>query len=384
MGNDSTHGDLSATDRWLDDPAPDGEGGMLGLSVAWSLAEPDRVGQVVMVPDGSTIEIGRGEDMARFGVFRPGGVQPGPALTGRMLSRRQLVVTARTGQLDVRNSGSCALLAGGVRVAQATLDVGDVIELDRQLVLVAIRRFPIPEPLTALPLGAPDANGLVGESAAMWRVRAQVAFLARRHEPVLITGPSGTGKELAARAIHDRSSRTRGPWVARNAATLPATLIDAELFGNARNYPNAGMPDRPGLVGAAHEGSLFLDEIGELPEALQAHLLRVIDRDGTYQRLGEARERRSNFRFLAATNRDPGALKHDFVSRLTLSLALPGLDERREDIPLLVAHLLSSARDDPDTAERLFDGAHARMTPSFVVALLRHRYTTHVRELEQL
>ena len=117
----------------------------------------------------------------------------------------------------------------------------------------------------------------------------------------MLLGETGTGKELAARAVHRFSTRADRPLVARNAATMPAGLIDAELFGNARNYPNPGMAERPGLVGQADGGFLFLDEIGELPSELQAHLLRVLDAGGEYQRLGESRVRRSDFRLLAAT-----------------------------------------------------------------------------------
>src|SRR6185503_16398678 len=117
----------------------------------------------------------------------------------------------------------------------------------------------------------------------------------------------------AARALHELSPRAERRLVSRNAATLPSGLMDAELFGNAKNYPNPGMAERAGLIGEANGGTLFLDEIGELPAELQAHLLRVLDGDGEYQRLGDAQQRRSDFRLVAATNRDPSSLKHDFL-----------------------------------------------------------------------
>jgi transcriptional regulator with GAF, ATPase, and Fis domain len=97
---------------------------------------------------------------------------------------------------------------------------------------------------------------------------------------VLLLGESGAGKELAARAIHGLGDRRARPLVARNAATMPETLIGAELFGNVKNFPNPGMPERPGLIGEADRSTLFLDEIGDLPEACQVHLLRVLDDGG--------------------------------------------------------------------------------------------------------
>jgi transcriptional regulator with GAF, ATPase, and Fis domain len=155
------------------------------------------------------------------------------------------------------------------------------VNLDDQLVLLATMRprAPYLRATTAPPFsfGAPDPHGVVGESPAIWRLREALAFVARRAEHVLVTGPSGVGKELIARAVHDLSARAKKAFVSRNAATLPSGIIDAELFGNAKNYPNAGMPERAGLVGDAHGGTLFLDEIGELSTELSSHLLRLLD-----------------------------------------------------------------------------------------------------------
>src|SRR4029077_9274313 len=127
---------------------------------------------------------------------------------------------------------------------------------------------------------------------------------------VVIAGQSGSGKELVAQAIHALSGRADRRLVSRSAATLPEALIDAELFGNAKNYPNPGMVERSGLIGEAHGSTLFLDELGELPHAAQAHLLRVLD-GGEYQRLGEAQARVSDFRLVVATNRILSSLKPD-------------------------------------------------------------------------
>jgi DNA-binding NtrC family response regulator len=160
------------------------------------------------------------------------------------------------------------------------------------------------------------------------------------------------------------------------------------LFGNLKNYPNPGMADRLGLVGQADGGYLFLDEIGELAPELQSHLLRVLDAGGEYQRLGESATRRSDFRLLAATNRDPADLRGDLVARLTVKVELPPLSERREDIPLLIHHLVGRvAAGSPDLAERFIENtpegvALAKVDAKLVEALIRRDYPGNVRELE--
>jgi two-component system nitrogen regulation response regulator GlnG/two-component system response regulator HydG len=231
-------------------------------------------------------------------------------------------------------------------------------------------------------------RGIVGESAAVWALRRDIEEAARRPRHTLILGPSGAGKELVARAIHGASERRGEPMVARNAAAIPEGLVDAELFGNMKGYPNPGMPERAGLIGQANGTTLFLDEIGELPPSLQAHLLRVLD-EGEYHRLGETTTRRSNFRLIGATNRPPSALKHDVLARFEQRITVPGLGERREDIPLIITHLLRAhAYDDERVAERFFPGpprhTQPRLRCALVEALVRHPYTTHVRELNAL
>jgi DNA-binding NtrC family response regulator len=269
------------------------------------------------------------------------------------------------------------------------------LTLRNTLILTVVRRAAPSSALggtaqaQAFVFGEPDPHGIVGEGAAAWKLRAELAFAARTDHHVLLRGPSGVGKELAARTVHAMSSRAGRPLIARNAATFPEGLVDAELFGCAKNYPNVGSPERAGLVGEADGSFLFLDEIGELAPAMQAHLLRVLDRGGEYQRLGETRLRRSDLRLIAATNRPLTALKHDFTARFTSRVELPGLEARREDIPLLLRAILRRAARDVSVHDRFFlptdDGAREpRIEPGLIEALLRHPFTHHTRELERI
>jgi hypothetical protein len=378
----------------------DGAGEVIVLAVAWSAEEPGRVGEIAMAPPAGKSEVlGRGEGepgetRARFARQRPGTFEPGPPLAGAGLSRRQLVLTSQNDGVAVESVGRCEMRVNGVRCARAILHAGDTLYLRRQLLLLCVRRVALFPKGRYLPTGSwgefgePDAHGILGESPATWHLRERLAFVAKSATHSLLVGASGTGKELAARAIHTLSGRAAKPFVARNAATLPASLIDAELFGSARNYPNAGMPERPGLVGQADGGTLFLDEIAELPTDQQAHILRVLDTGGEYQRLGEATTRRSDFRLIGATNRAPSALKEDLRARLASLVEVTPLASRREDVPLLVRHLVQRAAvRSPEVAGRFIvrDAAgrpYARVAPGLIEHALRHDWSANTRQLE--
>jgi two-component system nitrogen regulation response regulator GlnG/two-component system response regulator HydG len=384
-------------------PGPDD----LVLVVAWSSGEPSRIGEAARLrADGLPRLLGRGDaaegdDCPRLRFFRerPFALEECGPLGARGISRRHLRLCATPrGAVEFEQLGGGGVLHNGVPRTRGAMAPGDTLALKDQLLLFLVTRPAMDSCGTrftageAGAFGAPDAYGLVGESAAMWRLRNDLAFLASATGHTLVLGPSGVGKELAVRAAHAMAAR-RGasgiagrPFIARSAASFPTTLIDAELFGNVRNFPNPGMSERPGLVGAADGGTLFLDEIGEFPSELQAHLLRVLDRSGEYHRLGEAIPRRSAFRMIAATNRAPESLKSDLAARFALRVRIPDLNERREDIPLLVADLMEDARAcAPDAAARFFGHdaprAYPRLDPSFMDALLRRTYSTHVREL---
>jgi DNA-binding NtrC family response regulator len=380
-----------------DTRAPGGPEHDEGLAVAilWSPSEPQRIGEVAHVTPGAVLVLGRGEttDGGRLAFVRqrPGRCEATPALEGQGISREQLRIREREGTLLVESIGRCPMVVRGEAVTRTLLEPDDMLLLKGQLLLMCVRRAPeLPTlrdyPASAMPaFGAADEHGFLGESPAAWRVRERMAWNAKAGENLLVLGESGAGKEVVARAVHALSARSKKPLVARNAATIPAALMDAELFGNVKGYPNPGMPERPGLIGAADGGTLFLDEIGELPQELQAHLLRVLDSGGEYHRLGEATTRRSDLRLVAATNRDPDELKHDLLARLPLRLTLPGLDERREDIPLLARHLLRRAlAKSPELVGRFMNGDEPRLASSLVEALAGRAYATHVRELDAL
>jgi transcriptional regulator with GAF, ATPase, and Fis domain len=193
-------------------------------------------------------------------------------------------------------------------------------------------------------------GGLIGASTSMRELFAQMSRVARSEAPVLILGETGTGKELAARALHDASARASGPFIIVDCAALAGSLIEGELFGHTRGAFTGAVCARPGSFEAATGGTIFLDEIGELPLGLQPKLLRVLESQ-TVKRLGETDQRPIDVRLLAATNRDlrrmvnVGAFREDLYFRIAvLPLMLPPLRVRKKDIPLLVRHFLAGRR----------------------------------------
>ena len=368
---------------------------MPALVIVWSADEPGRGGEVALLDESSRERVlGRGgEGGARRVSFfrqRPGSLVEQPALTAQGISREQLVLRWTPRGLQVVRRGLPGMRVNGFLTEDAVVEPGDTIEVDRKLLLLYTERAHDMPTLrhgrVEMPFGERDEDGILGESPAAWQLRDELAYARAAVGHVLIMGESGTGKELAARAVHARGRRATKPFVSHNAATFPSGLIDAELFGNARNYPNAGMPERAGLVGEADGGVLFLDEIGELPPELHARLLRVLDAGGEYRRLGEANARRSDFRLVAATNRDPAILKHDLLSRLRVRVTIPSLRDRREDVPLLArAIVLEAAALSSETAGRFVRSISGRpeanTTAALMDGLVRYPYSTNTREI---
>ena len=223
--------------------------------------------------------------------------------------------------------------------------------------------------------------GLVGSSPAMVRTLDLARRVAKVDSTVLITGESGSGKERLARFIHDESARTAGPFLAINCAAVPETLLESELFGHARGSFTGASQDRAGLFEAANGGTLLLDEIGDVPPAMQVKLLRVLQ-EREVRRVGENRTRPINVRVLAATNRDLLADVHgarfrqDLYYRLrVVEVVVPPLRERREDILPLARQLLAGAA-------RRFGKKAPTLVPEAANLLLRYRWPGNVRELE--
>jgi two-component system nitrogen regulation response regulator GlnG/two-component system response regulator HydG len=371
------------------------------LVIAWSLDEPDRVGEAIPVT--RPVCVGRGEALADDPAprvtpkrMRPSETRDSGTIANARVSRLHLTVEPEGDTVvRIRSHGRAPMRINGRTTSEGSAREGDIVELHNAAVFLVVTRPETLQPLRSanapdFAFGHTDSFGITGESPGAWALRDALAFAAATDRHVLLVGESGVGKELAARSIHGLSSRKSAKMVSRNAATVPESLIDAELFGHSKSYPNPGMPERDGLIGEAHLSTLFLDEIGELPESSQVHLLRVLDSDGEYQRLGDSKARRSSFRLIAATNRALDSLKHDFLARFTHRINVPGLGERREDIPLLLGELLGRiARDNPLLADRFFERrrgerAEPKIAPDFVIRLLRHSFTHHVRELDRI
>lgn len=224
-------------------------------------------------------------------------------------------------------------------------------------------------------------QGMIGESQAMQRVFQQINKIAPFDTRVLILGESGTGKELVARALHNLSPRHKAPLISVNCAAIPETLIESELFGHEKGAFTGANTSRNGLVEAANGGSLFLDEIGELPLEAQARLLRVLQ-EGEIRRLGSVESRKVDVRLIAATHRnirtlvDQGKFRLDLYYRLNvIELELPCLAEREDDILLIAESLLKN------TCERLGKPV-ARFSKSAREALVSYSWPGNVRELE--
>ena len=228
-------------------------------------------------------------------------------------------------------------------------------------------------------------EGLIGRAPVMVQLRELLRTVALTSSTVLITGETGTGKELAARAIHDASPRREQRFVAINCSAIPETLLEAELFGHVRGAFTGAVANRQGRLEQAHRGTLFLDEVGTMSPSLQAKLLRVLQ-SREFERVGDSQTVRVDVRILAATNSDlrrmvdDGTFREDLYYRLNvIPVRVPSLRDRRADIPLLAQHFLDQfVRDAVPPRSRVTLGQDAQQ------ALMAFGWPGNVRQLENV
>jgi DNA-binding NtrC family response regulator len=228
-----------------------------------------------------------------------------------------------------------------------------------------------------------ESETIIGGTPVMKEIFERVKQVAPTMGTVLITGPSGTGKELVARAIHHGSRRKAGKLVTVNCTAIPENVIESELFGHVRGAFTGAWKDKKGLVEEAHEGTLFLDEIGDLSPQMQTKLLRLLQ-EGEYKQVGSVITQKADLRFIAATNHDlrediqAKTFREDLYYRLNvIRFKLPELKERKRDIPLLAYHFLSKY-------SKINGKKIDEFSPAAMQALVSYEYPGNVRELENL
>jgi formate hydrogenlyase transcriptional activator len=226
-------------------------------------------------------------------------------------------------------------------------------------------------------------GGMIGSCQELRNVWHSVQMVARTDSAVLIQGETGTGKELLAKAIHEESLRSQGPFVKVNCAAMPAGLLESELFGHERGAYTGAMNQAIGRFERAHKGTLFLDEIGDLPVELQPKLLRALQ-EKEFERLGSSRTTRVDVRFVAATNQDlllmvkERRFRADLFYRLNIfPIVLPPLRDRREDIPALVNHFVGIFADRMNRCVNHIPGEVMKI-------LCEHDWPGNIRELQNL
>ena len=226
-------------------------------------------------------------------------------------------------------------------------------------------------------------QSIIGKSEAMKKVFNIIEKIAPFDTNVLLIGESGTGKELVAKAIHNKSIRVDKPFVAINCASLPAELLESELFGYTKGSFTGAYASKRGLIDEANSGTLFLDEIGEMPQSLQAKLLRFLE-DKKIRPIGSGSEIEVDVRIIAATNKaltellDKGEFREDLYYRLsTFEIRMPSLRERREDIPLLIDHFTK-------VLSGKFQKEIKRIDPAFIDHIMQREFRGNVRELKNI
>ncbi|OYZ99048.1 MAG: sigma-54-dependent Fis family transcriptional regulator [Rhizobiales bacterium 17-65-6] len=369
------------------------------------LKDPDGPGHRIAYAYGLTRE-----EMAR------GRYQPGEGITGRVISDGHLVIVqdidkeplflARAVERARLPEGVVSFIALPIRVDDRTVGalachrirhreraladdvtmlrimttmIGQLLTLNAR-VDAKTRALEERNELLAAELRARRGRyGIIGTSPALLRALGQIEQVSAATASVLLLGESGTGKELFARALHLASPRRDKPFIRVNCAAIPESLFESELFGHERGAFTGAVAARAGWFEQAHQGTIFLDEIGEMPLVLQTKLLRVLQ-EGTVVRLGGTREIKVDMRLVAATNRDlaadvaRGGFREDLFYRLNvIPIHLPALSERREDIPELVMHFLARVNQD--------NQRNVNLTPEALRHLARQPWPGNVRQV---
>ena len=274
------------------------------------------------------------------------------------------------------DSAVSAFSSGAFEYLPKPFDLPKAIELIRRAVDESLRDEVAEEQID-------EAPEMLGQAPAMQDVFRAIGRLAQSQVTVLITGESGSGKELVARALHKHSPRASGPFVAINTAAIPKDLLESELFGHERGAFTGAQTSRRGRFEQAEGGTLFLDEIGDMPFDLQTRLLRVLS-DGHFYRVGGHSAVKANVRVIAATHQDleqrvnEGGFREDVFHRLhVIRLRLPALRERREDVPMLTRHFLQRSAQQLGVEPK-------RITEAAMAQLCQFQFPGNVRQLENV
>ena len=224
---------------------------------------------------------------------------------------------------------------------------------------------------------------MIGNSDAISQIKEMIEKVAATDARVLVTGPNGTGKELVAHWLHEKSERSNGPLIEVNCAAIPAELIESELFGHVKGAFTSANKDRAGKFEAANGGTIFLDEIGDMSLSAQAKVLRALQ-ESKVQRVGSDRDIKVDVRVVAATNKDlkkeieEGRFREDLYHRLAVILIqVPPLNDRRDDIPLLITHFAKKISEEQGNADKKFSEKAIKL-------LQEYDWTGNIRELRNV
>jgi DNA-binding NtrC family response regulator len=298
---------------------------------------------------------------------------------GRLVDLPTLVITAH----GTSNNAINAIQMGAYDFVTKPFDLDDVLVTIRRALDHSSLQKEVTRLRQQVATRSRRAGEIIGSSPPMLDVFKEIGRVAMTKSTVLITGESGTGKELVAKAIHHHSDRCKGPFIVVNCAALPENLIESELFGYEKGAFTGALHRKVGKFESAQGGTIFLDEIGELPLQMQPRLLRVLQ-EHTFERLGGAQSVEVDFRVIAATNRDleeevtAGQFRNDLYFRLSVvPIHIPSLRDRRSDILPLAEHFLHS-----------YSGQHGLRPTGFtedaILKLQRYRFPGNVRELEHV